>query len=366
MAPSFPVAEHVPLASLTTLGLGGPARYLATPSTQDELVACLEWGNKQQLERWILGGGSNVVIADEGLPGLVIQWVPKERRVVQETEAFVDVLVEGGHNWDELVAWSVENNLAGIECLSGIPGSVGAAPIQNIGAYGQELCETFVKATVLDLETYTTSEWDAQRCDFGYRHSALKPSAGRRFLVLDVTLRFTRNGEPALRYGELQHTLEASDKPISLALVRETVIRLRRRKGMVFDPNDPNSRSAGSFFTNPILSLEEVEGVREKLADILAKGLTMPVYPAGEGQQKLAAAWLIERAGLTKGTRWGNVGISDVHALALVNKGGGTTEELLSAAKQIQKQVLERTGVLLQPEPVFLAKRSVSLDDFAS
>lgn len=364
MVEMFPVTENIELASLTTLGLGGPAQYLATPSTMEELLACLRWGEEQHLERWILGGGSNVVIADEGLPGLVIQWSAEKRRVVKESGDFVDVQVEGGHDWDALVAWSVGENLAGIECLSGIPGSVGAAPIQNIGAYGQELCETFVKATVLDLETYTTSEWDAERCGFAYRHSALKPSAGRRYLVLDVTLQLTRNGEPAVRYRELQRTLESLEEPITLTLVRNIVLQLRRKKSMVFDPKDPNSHSAGSFFTNPILPSEDVVQVRANLSHLLAEGQTMPVYPAGEGKEKIAAAWLIERAGFTKGTRWGSVGISEKHALALVNKGGGTTQELLTAARRIQRQVLERTGVLLQPEPVFLAEHGVTLEDF--
>ncbi len=359
---TLPISTDVSLAPLTSLGIGGPAQYLAQPQTQQVLLDCLRWAKQQKLSHWILGGGSNVVIADQGLPGIVVQWAAKEKQIVHTHNGVVDVRVDGGHHWDDLVAWTVREELAGLECLSGIPGRVGAAPIQNIGAYGQEVKESFLTASVLDLETFEISSWDAERCQFGYRSSALKASAGRRYLVLDVTFRLLHQGPPAVRYAELQRTLEASDSSLSLQHVRDTIVQLRRKKSMILDPNDPNSRSAGSFFTNPILRNEQVQEVWERVRNELKPGVKMPQYPAEAGKTKLAAAWLIERSGFSKGDGQGHVGLSLHHSLALINRGGATAQELLAFAHKVQKQVYEYTGVKLHPEPVFLGFANTPLD----
>lgn len=361
---NLPIDTDVSLAPLTTLGVGGAAQYLAKPRSQAVLLECLRWGAQRGLPLWILGGGSNVVIADQGLPGLVVQWGAQGKQIVHEHNGRVDVKVGGGTVWDDWVAWSVQEKLAGLECLSGIPGSVGAAPIQNIGAYGQEVQETFLSASVLDLETLEVSTWDAERCQFAYRSSALKPSAGRRYLVLDVTFRLTRGGPPTVRYAELQRSLEAKESARPLALVRDTVLMLRRRKSMVLDPGDPNSRSAGSFFTNPILPSAQVQEVWERVKHTVSPGATMPQYPAGDGSTKLAAAWLIERSGLSKGDGRGAVGLSQHHALALINRGGATAHELLTFARSVQRKVYQHTGVTLHPEPVFLGFEHADLQAF--
>lgn len=356
----------VPLAPFTSLGIGGCAQYLAHPQTIDSLRECLTWSSAQQLPRWILGGGSNVVIADQGLPGLVIRWIGQEMTVVREHSDCIEICVSGGQDWDTWVAWAVSQNLAGIECLSGIPGTVGAAPIQNIGAYGQELQESFVSATLLHLDTLRIETWNRERCQFGYRTSALKQAKDQAYLVLDVTFRLQKHGIPAVRYAELEQALsQQSHAPITLETVRKTILFLRRKKSMILDPQDPNSRSAGSFFMNPVVTTEQATFVRDKYTQATNASVKMPEYPTTTpGLVKLAAAWLIERSGFVKGQSWGTVGISEHHALALVNRGGATARHLLAVACHVQKRVLKQTGILLHPEPVLLGFPHTDLAHF--
>jgi UDP-N-acetylmuramate dehydrogenase len=321
------------LAPLTTLRLGGPAQGLVEAHTEDELVAAVR--ARPQL---VLAGGSNVVIADEGVPGTVV--LVRTRGIVREGNTLV---VQAGEPWDELVARCVEDGLQGFECLSGIPGSTGATPIQNVGAYGQEVAETVAWVRVHDREEDAVTTMDAADCGFEYRRSVFKHCDRWTVLAVAFTLTPSELSGP-IRYAELARTL---DVPVGgrapLADVRAAVLHLRRRKGMVIDPDDPDSVSAGSFFTNPILTHEQWS----RLPDA-------PAFPEPDGRIKTSAAWLIERAGFTRGYGNGRAGISTKHTLALVNRGQATTAELVAVAREIADGVRSTFGVELVPEPVFV------------
>jgi UDP-N-acetylmuramate dehydrogenase len=333
------VTELVPLAPLTTLGLGGKARFFAEITDAAQVAPALAWAKEQRLLAFILGGGSNLVVADEGFPGLVLRMRTRGRRW-SEDEGEARVEVEAGEAWDDLVAEAVARGAAGVECLSGIPGSAGAAPVQNIGAYGQEVASAIRGVRVLERETLAVSELGPAACGFGYRDSIFKREP-ERHVILSITLGLVKGGAPSLRYAELAAALPAHP---SLADVRQAVLALRRKKSMLLDAADPGCRSAGSFFTNPVVTAEVAAGLP---ADA-------PRFPLPDGRSKLAAGWLIEHAGIAKGFRMGPVGISSEHALALVHHGGGTTADLLRLARHVQKAVRDRFGVTLVPEPVFL------------
>ena len=319
------------LAELTTLRLGGPAERLVDARTEQELVEAARTADL------IMAGGSNVVISDDGVPGTVVRIATRgvEREGARLT-------VAAGEDWDALVAMCVAEGLQGFECLSGIPGSVGATPIQNVGAYGQEVSETVVRVRVLDRATGEAVDMSPAECGFVYRGSVFKYHDRRVVLSVTFALREADLSGP-LGYAELCRAL---DVPVGgrapLAEVREAVLGLRRRKGMVIDPADPDSVSAGSFFTNPIL-------------DRAPDGA--PAWPEPDGRVKTSAAWLIEQAGFTRGYGNGRVGISAKHTLALVNRGGGTTAELMALAHEIAAAVRERFGVDLHPEPVLVGHR---------
>jgi UDP-N-acetylmuramate dehydrogenase len=318
----------VELAPLTTLRLGGPARSYVEARTEDEVVEAARGASL------LLAGGSNVVIADEGVPGTVARIVTSG--VARDGARLT---VAAGEEWDPLVAMCVAEGLQGFECLSGIPGSVGATPIQNVGAYGQEVAETVESVRVFDRETGLVTDMPAADCGFVYRGSVFKYRDRR--VVLSVTFRLREGAVSGpLNYAELARRL---DVPIGgrapLAEVREAVLALRRGKGMVIDPADPDSVSAGSFFTNPIL-------------DRAPDGA--PAWPEPGGRVKTSAAWLIEQSGFHKGYGDGRVGISTKHTLALVNRGGATTAELISLAREIAAGVDERFGIALHPEPVLV------------
>jgi UDP-N-acetylmuramate dehydrogenase len=318
----------VELAPLTTLRLGGPAARVVEAGTEAEVI---EAAPDAAL---ILSGGSNVVIADDGVPGTVVRITTRgvERDGTRLT-------VAAGEDWDALVARCVADGLQGFECLSGIPGSVGATPIQNVGAYGQEVSETVESVRVLDRQTGSVETMTPAECGFEYRSSVFKYHDRR--VVLAVTFRLNKsNRSGPLRYAELARTLGiAPGETASLAEVREAVLGLRRGKGMVIDPADPDSVSAGSFFTNPILD---------------AAPAGAPAWPEPDGRVKTSAAWLIEQAGFHRGYGNGRVGISTKHTLALVNRGGATTAELMALAREIAAGVRERFGIELHPEPVLV------------
>jgi UDP-N-acetylmuramate dehydrogenase len=331
-----------PLAELTTLRLGGPAARLVEAATEEEVVAAVRRGDEPLL---VLAGGSNVVVADEGWPGTVLLIVTRgiERDGVRLT-------VQAGEPWDPFVARCVAEDLAGLECLSGIPGSTGATPIQNVGAYGQEVSETIASVRVLDRESDRVEDLPPQACGFTYRSSAFKRAPGR-WVVLSVT--FALDGSPhgrPIRYPELARALGVQTGATApLGDVRAAVLALRRDKGMVIDEADPESVSAGSFFTNPVLDEAAFARLRERA------GPGLPAFPQADGTVKTSAAWLIEHAGFARGH--GDpltIAISSKHTLALTNRGAGTTTDLVALAREIAAGVHEAFGVDLHPEPVFV------------
>lgn len=345
--------RDVPLAPLTTLELGGAADLLFEPRNEDEACEGLEWAAREGTPVAVLGGGSNLVVADAGFRGLVLRTVWRGVHVDRAGDT-VRVTAAAGEPWDELVALAVSEGWAGLECLSGIPGTVGATPVQNVGAYGQDVAGAISSVRVLDRTSGAVAVLSNAECGFGYRTSALRGRT-ERTVVLAVTFELRRGGLPLVRYPELAAALGRSAAP-TLAVVRQAVLDLRRAKSMLLDPDDPNRRSVGSFFVNPTLALDEADAVaaRACAAGVVAEPSEMPRFSSPDGRFKLPAAWLVERAGFPKGTRRGAVGVSSRHALALVHHGGGTTAELLAFAAEIRAAVRDLFGLALRPEPAFL------------
>jgi UDP-N-acetylmuramate dehydrogenase len=352
------VTTDAPLAPLTTLRLGGPADRLVTVEDEGDLVEAVRDADAAGEPLLLLAGGSNLVIADAGFPGLVVRVATSGIDRAPVEDGRVRVTVQAGEEWDAVVAAAVAGGLAGIECLSGIPGSTGATPIQNVGAYGQDVSATVSTVRVLDRRTGAVEDLPPEACGFAYRSSAFK---GRNtHVVLAVTFSLARaDAAEPVRYGELARALDVEvGAAAPLEEVREAVLALRRGKGMVLDPQDPDSVSAGSFFTNPILETAEFEALEIRAAERL-DGARPPRFPEPGGRVKTSAAWLIERAGFGKGYGDGRIGISAKHALALVNRGGGTTAELVTLARELVVGVRDAFGVELQPEPTLVG---VSLD----
>jgi UDP-N-acetylmuramate dehydrogenase len=342
---------NVPLAPFTTLGIGGPARYFAEITTAGALSAAVEWVRARSIPLFVLGGGSNIVVADKGFPGLVLK-VSINGIETQFDDGYVFVTAGAGEDWDNLVALTVARNWAGFECLSGIPGRVGATPIQNVGAYGQDISETLVSLEAFDLSAGRLLELSAEECEFDYRSSRFKTRDRQRFIITGVKYRLVVGGAPAIRYPELQRHVERL-KQITLQRVRETVLAIRRKKAMVIDPSDSDSKSVGSFFVNPTVSIEEFEHIKARLA-LAGSHKDLPSFPAPNGRVKLSAAWLIESAGIKRGYVYGNVGTSTKHALAIINRGGGNAREIVELKELIQRRVFEAFGIALAPEPVLV------------
>ena len=344
----------MPLAPLTTLELGGNARCFVRAESDATLIDALRWASARGMQAAILGGGSNVVVSDAGFDGLVIATAQRGVEVVLRG-ATAEITAAAGEPWDELVALTVERDLAGLECLSGIPGLVGATPIQNVGAYGQEVAMAIRAVRVLDRATLRVHELEPGECGFGYRSSAFKRNPDR-CVVLSVRFALRLGGEPLVTYAELARALGAANAAPSLAAVRDAVLELRRGKSMLLEPGDENRRSAGSFFLNPVVDAATAEHVVQHALDVgwVARAEDVPRFPADGGQVKLAAAWLLERAGARKGERRGAFGISSRHALALVHHGGGHSAELVAFARELRDRVRAEIGVELAAEPVFL------------
>lgn len=341
----FEIRENVPLAGFTTLGVGGLARRFVDAASEKDVVDAIEFAAKERHGLVVMGGGSNLLVSDAGFDGLVLRVVIRTTRFVDEGES-VMASAGAGVDWDEFVAECVARNLAGIECLSGIPGWVGGTPVQNVGAYGQEVSNVIVDVRVFDGKRSEVRSLDNAACGFEYRKSLFNTAARGRYIVLGVGYRLRRNGQPLVAYPELVQAFESGSAP-SLVDVREAVLRIRRSKAMVVDPADPDSRSAGSFFKNPILTDAAFARLQELAPEI-------PHFPAGEGRIKVPAAWLIEQSGFGRGTRRERVGLSTRHALALVNLGGASAADVVSFAREIQEGVAARYGVRLFPEPVLL------------
>ncbi len=341
------IQRDVPLAPMTTLGLGGAAKHFVRAEDEPTLVEALRWAAERSLPAAILGGGSNLIVPDAGYAGLVVH-VALDALELRSGS----IRAGAGVPWERVVDSAIERGWAGVECLSGIPGSTGATPIQNVGAYGQEVGDRIRSVRVIRRDDLAVEELSAEECDFAYRNSLFKREPDR-FVVTEVLFSMRPGGSPTIRYAELEKSV-APDA--SLREVRDAVLGLRRKKSMVLDSSDPNRRSAGSFFLNPIVSAEQAARVAEEAvaAGLVADAGEIPSYPAADGNTKLAAGWLIEKAGIQKGTRRGAVGVSTKHALALVHHGGGTTAELLAFADEIRTRVLDRFGVELEREPRLL------------
>ena len=368
------VREHVSLSGYTTLRLGGPAARFVEADSDAEILATLRAADEVGEPVLVLGGGSNLVVPDEGFPGTVIRILTREVKTTADDDAVL-LTVAAGEDWDALVERWVSDGLAGVECLSGIPGLAGATPIQNVGAYGQEVAETIVAVRAYDRVRGLVVELANADCGFGYRSSAFKReamasagSATGRFVVLRVNIRLARDPlSRPLRYAELARSLGADQGArLPLGDVRATVLQLRRRKGMVLDPDDPDTRSAGSFFTNPVLDPGQFAALEQAVEAVCGAGAQIPRYGAAAGQVKVSAAWLIEHAGFGKGYPGGRDGgplgqqdrgprISAKHTLALVNPGGSSTNELLDLATEIANGVRETFGAELVREPVLVA-----------
>jgi UDP-N-acetylmuramate dehydrogenase len=347
--------EHAPLAPHCTLRVGGPARYLAEAADEATVVEAVRWAAGRGMPVRVLGGGSNLVIADEGVDGLVLKIALRGLSTRDAADA-VEVTAAAGEPWDALVRHTVERGWAGLECLSGIPGLVGATPIQNVGAYGQEVSDTVTAVRALDRERGGVVTLGPAECGFGYRDSLFKSGAPGRYVVLAVTYRLTPGGAPGVRYADIARDLEARGlaRP-SLAEVRETVLKIRRSKSMVLEPGDPNARSCGSFFLNPIVDAPTLAAI-----DARAAGLSMPRWPQPDGRVKLSAAWLIERAGFARGQAEGPVGLSTRHTLAIVCHDGARARDVAAFARRLRGGVEGRFGVRLHPEPIFWG--TLSLD----
>jgi UDP-N-acetylmuramate dehydrogenase len=342
--------ENISLHQFSTLGIGGPARYFFQATDGESVEKAVRWSRRQNLPLFILGGGSNILISDSGFPGLVVQIAIHGIEHYEENGAMI-VTASAGEDWDEFVAYVVDKDWSGIECLSGIPGKVGATPIQNVGAYGQEVKDTIISVRAYDRDQDSVVTFSNSDCEFSYRQSIFKSKTINRYIVLSVTYRLTTQGSPSVRYPELQSYLaERIDKEPTLTQVREAVITIRRKKAMVLDPDDSDSRSVGSFFVNPIIGQSEFQTLVAKF-DLSEK---IPNFPAPDGKVKLSAAWLIERSGLSKGYRRGNVAISSKHSLAIVNRGEGSAREVLELKEEIQRCVREKFGIDLTPEPVLV------------
>jgi UDP-N-acetylmuramate dehydrogenase len=339
--------SDVPVAEWCTLGVGGAARWFYEAVDEGAVIDALAWAQQRGARVHILGGGSNVVFADEGFDGLVVR---VNVRGVTRNDAIGRTLFRAGAGeaWDPFVAMTVEEGCAGLECLSGIPGQVGGTPVQNVGAYGQEVSSVITAVHAVDRRTHAVVTLSNDDCLFGYRTSRFKVVDHDRFVVTRVDFALASGAAPTLTYTDVIAYFEAAgNRSPSLAQMRDATLAIRRRKGMVIEPGNPANRSVGSFFVNPVIT-------REHFDRLFAAAPSMPYYLVGEGALKVPAAWLIERAGFAKGYTRGPVGISPFQAQAIVNLGGATAAEILHLAADIKRAVSRCFDVVLQPEPVFV------------
>jgi UDP-N-acetylmuramate dehydrogenase len=342
------------LADYTTLGLGGPAKSLVTADAERDLIEAVRVADAAADPLLLIGGGSNLVVSDEGFPGTVIHVNTRGIGYAGAGDGAIDVTVAAGEDWDRVVAATAAEGLAGLECLSGIPGRAGATPIQNVGAYGREVAEVIIRVRVYDRRENQILVLGNEECSFAYRTSLFK-SAMPRYVVLDATFRLARQAlSLPVKYAELATELGvALGEGAGVGEVRSAVLKIRARKGMVLNPGDPDTRSAGSFFTNPVISVKELSAVEAAAA---ARGAgPVPRYSAGDGLVKVPAAWLIEHSGFAKG--YGAPAparVSFKHTLALVNTGAATTADLLALAREIVSGVRAAYGVTLTPEPILV------------
>ena len=340
------IRENVPLAPFTTFGIGGDARYFVEATTEDEIVQAVSWAKERGLPLFVLGGGSNLLVRDAGFGGLVL------KVAVMGVEACGGDLfdVGAGEGWDSFVERMMKAGMAGVECLAGIPGSVGGTPVQNVGAYGQEVAETIESVRALDREKLEWVELDKAACRFRYRESLFNTDEPGRYIVTRVRFRMRHLGEPNLRYADLQRRF-AGRADVTLMEVAMAVREIRRSKGMLLVEGDADCRSAGSFFKNPIVGAERLAGIA---AAVGVEESNVTHWPASEGKIKIPAAWLLEQAGFVKGYGEGPARISTRHTLALTNRGGATFADVERLQDEIMRGVRERFGITLEREPVLV------------
>jgi UDP-N-acetylmuramate dehydrogenase len=355
------IEENKPLAPLTTFGIGGPARWFVEATSEDEIVQATAWARERGLALFVLGGGSNLLVSDAGFEGLVLR-VGLLGIEAQADGPAGDALrewvyrVAAGEDWNRFVQRAVKDNCAGVECLAGIPGTVGGTPVQNVGAYGQEVSSVIERVRAFDLEERAFKEFSNAECGFAYRKSRFNSTDRGRYIVTRVDYRLTLGGTPTLRYAELQRAMQSSTEegtPPTLTDVAVVVRRVRQAKGMLLVEGDVDCRSAGSFFKNPVVSEERFKAIAAACAK------EPPSFPAGPGPEnagrvKLPAAWLIEQAGIAKGYALGAAGVSSRHTLALINRGGASAAEVLALAGEINAAVEARFGIHLEMEPVMV------------
>lgn len=346
MQKTIQVQENISLAPFTTLKIGGKARLFVKAESEEQVVSAVKFATENDFELFVLGGGSNVLISDKGFDGLVLQIALKGIEFGAEKDGIVKVTARSGEDWDEFVKICVEKNLQGLECLSGIPGLVGGTPVQNVGAYGQEVSETISTVRVFDRKSGEILELSNTDCRFSYRTSIFNSTEKNRFIVLAVTFLLKQNGESKIVYKDLREFF-ADEKP-DLSETRRAVLQIRSAKSMVIDENDVNSRSAGSFFKNPVVSKEKLEKIKE------SHNGEVPVFFIDAENVKIPAAWLIENAGFYKGFRNGDIGLSENHPLAIVNFGEANSDDVTELKNLIQQNVREKFGIVLIPEPVFI------------
>jgi UDP-N-acetylmuramate dehydrogenase len=344
--------ENIPLAPLTTLKIGGRARYFAEATSEAEVKEAVARAAEKQMPLLVMGGGSNLVVADEGWPGVALR-IAIRGTIKDVRPRQTKFTVGAGEPWDPIVEHAVQENCGGLECLSGIPGTVGGTPIQNVGAYGQEVAETITYVRALEIATGRIRDLTNAECAFGYRTSIFNNSERGRYIVLKVAFHLANNGRPRIDYADLKKRFAGSPGTPTLQQVREAVMEIRRSKAMLIVEGDEDCRSAGSFFKNPVVSHEVADRV-QALAEQRVPQTPMPRYRAENDLVKLSAAWLVEQSGFRKGYTLGPVGISSKHSLAIVNRGGATARDILTLKSQIQQRVFDLWGVELTPEPVFV------------
>ncbi len=342
------ILENVPLAPYTTFRIGGPARWFAEASNEEELLEVVLFAGQKQAPLFVLGGGSNLLVSDAGFPGVVVRMAMKGIEARQDGDAAL-FAVAAGEEWDGFVHYAVQQNCAGIECLAGIPGTVGGTPVQNVGAYGQEVAETITQVQALDLDAVEFVDLLPQQCRFQYRRSIFNSTARGRYIVTQVQYRLQPGGAPKIAYADLKKHFSGHSGAPTLCEVYDAVREIRHGKGMLLVEGEEDCRSAGSFFKNPVIPQEQLPAIAAALAVAVD---AVPRYPAAEGRVKLPAAWLLEKAGFHKGFFLGQAGISSRHTLALINRGAATAADIAALRDRIVAEVEAKFGVHLQPEPV--------------
>jgi UDP-N-acetylmuramate dehydrogenase len=352
------IEENKPLAPFTTFGIGGPARWFCEAASEEEIAEAAAWAEARNLPLFVLGGGSNLLVSDAGFDGLVLRVGLRGMMATDAPDKAGQIIyqVAAGEDWDSFVQKSVEDNCAGVECLAGIPGTVGGTPVQNVGAYGQEVASVLSRVRAFDLQTRSFVEFAAAECGFSYRRSRFNSADCGHYVVTRVDYRLTPGGAPTVRYADLQRALadaQAEGRELSLAEVAAVVRRVRQSKGMLIVEGDPDCRGAGSFFKNPVVSEDQLRSIAA-VSDV-----SPPRFPAGaeagnQGRMKIPAAWLIEQAGFSKGYALGAAAISSRHTLALTNRGAACAVDVMALAAKITAAVEARFAIRLEMEPVLV------------